>query len=88
VTVPKALQVAPTTSGTARLTDSLAGAGSTSEAERPLPDHPAPGAWSVTVEIHEADDPAQSKRVLRIARLHFKTYAEAREIAGKLQREF
>ena len=40
-----------------------------------------PGAWSVTVEIHEAEDPAQSKRVVRIARLHLRSLEEARELA-------
>ena len=44
-----------------------------------------PGAWSVTVEIHEAEDPAQSKRVVRIARLHLRSLEEAREIAELLR---
>jgi hypothetical protein len=45
------------------------------------------GSWSVTVEFHEAADPAQSKRVLRIARLHLRTFEGAREVAEKLQKE-
>jgi len=52
-----------------------------------LPNDPPGGAWSVTIEIHEAADPAQSKRVLRIARLHLGTYAEARALADQLRRE-
>jgi hypothetical protein len=50
-----------------------------------VPDDPARGAWSVTLEIHEAEDPAQSKRVLRIARLHLGTYADAWAIAELLR---
>ena len=45
-----------------------------------------PGAWSVTVEIHEAEDPAQSKRVVRIARLHLRSLEEAREVAELLRK--
>ena len=63
------------------------GLGSSSGAERSLHDLHKPGPWSVTVEIHEVEDPAQSKRVLRIARLHLGTYAEAREIAEQLRKE-
>ncbi len=58
---------------------SALGRDSTDPAER--------GPWSVTVEIHDAGDPALSKRVLRIARLHLGTYAEAREVAEQLRKE-
>lgn len=43
------------------------------------------GSWSVTVEIHEAEDPAQSKRVFRIARLHLRTFEEAHEVSERLR---
>jgi hypothetical protein len=48
---------------------------------------PAAGPWSVTVEVHEAADPAQSKRVLRIARLRLGTLEEARAAAKRLWTE-
>jgi len=50
-----------------------------------LLDEPTAGSWSVTVELHEAVDPAESKRVIRIARLHLRTLKEAREIAERLR---
>lgn len=50
-----------------------------------VPDDPARGAWSVTMEVHEAQDPARSKLVLRIARLHLGTYAEAWAVAEQLR---
>lgn len=49
-------------------------------------DTPSRGAWSVTLELHEAADPALSKRVLRIARLRLDTLGEAREVAERLRR--
>jgi hypothetical protein len=52
-----------------------------------VPEDPARLAWSVTVEIHEAQDPALGKRVIRIARLHFSTVKEAREIADLLRNQ-
>jgi hypothetical protein len=51
-----------------------------------VPDDPARGVWSVTLEIHDAEDPALSKRVLRIARLHLGTYSEARAVGEALRR--
>jgi len=50
-------------------------------------DMPAGGSWSVTVEFHEAEDPAQSKRVLRIARLRLNSLEEAVETAERLRRK-
>jgi hypothetical protein len=85
-TVPKVARVPPTSNGPARLTESSTDSGPLPEAGPPLSDYSQPGAWSVTVEIHEAEDPAQSKRVLRIARLHLGTYADARVVAEQLRR--
>ncbi len=50
-----------------------------------LPRGPERGSWSVTVEFHDAEDPAQSKRVVRIARLHRGTYEEAKETLRQLR---
>jgi len=51
-----------------------------------VPDDPGRGAWSVTLEIHDAADPARSKRVLRLARLHLGTYAEACAVAEQVRK--
>ena len=87
-TAPKVARVSPTSNGPTPFTEPSTGPGSSSGAERSLPDLHKPGPWSVTVEIHEVEDPAQSKRVLRIARLHLGTYSEAREVAEQLRKEF
>jgi hypothetical protein len=50
-----------------------------------VPYDPGRGAWSVTLELDDAEDPARSKRVLRIARLHLVTYAEAWAVAEQLR---
>jgi hypothetical protein len=49
------------------------------------PDPPTSGAWSVTLELHEAADPALSKRVVRIARLHLRTLDEVHRVVGQLR---
>ncbi len=56
-------------------------------AHRGYSDDPTGGAGSVTLEVHEAADPVLSKRVLRLARLHLGTLAEAREVAEQLRKE-
>jgi len=50
-----------------------------------LPADPTEGSWSVTLELHQAEDPARSKRVLRIARLHLASYAQALRVAELLR---
>lgn len=65
----------------------LPGPGGSSAFDRGPADHAERGSWSVTVEFHESADPALSKRVLRIARLHLGTYEEAREVAEQLRKE-
>jgi hypothetical protein len=64
-----------------------AAAGSEAASQRSLTEPSQTGAWSVTLEVHEAVDPAQSKRVLRIARLHLGTLADAQQVAEQLQKE-
>jgi hypothetical protein len=49
---------------------------------RSVPEDYARGAWSVTVEIHDARDPARSRRVLCIPRLHLGAYGEACEVVA------
>jgi hypothetical protein len=52
-----------------------------------VPDDPGRGAWSVALELDDAEDPARSKRVLRVARLLSSTYAEAQAVAERLRME-
>lgn len=56
----------------------------------PGPRNPGPsalGSWSVTLETHVCQDPALSKTVLRLARLHLESFEDACEVAERLRGE-